>query len=157
MCINVYSHHHPIPRTIIFFAIYIMIYNRGRKALSFMSNTLRLFLCYILLRFVWFMMKEFLLISVWFLMCWIKRWRDQKSWCKMGSTPQFWDSFVFHVNFLKFGSNRLLPPLFSLVSAVSVDSFNKCVKSFADSDWCAKLSLTAVWFKMIRLCWWYVL
>lgn len=83
MCLKV-SYHPPVPRTFIFFAIYIMIYNRGRKALSFMSNALRLFLCYILLRFVWFAMKEFLLISVWFMRCWIKHWRDQKGWCETG-------------------------------------------------------------------------
>lgn len=44
----------------------------------FMSNTLRLFLWHILFQFVWFVMKEFLLITTWFMMFWIKRWDDQK-------------------------------------------------------------------------------
>lgn len=73
-----------------------------------MSNTLRLFLRNILLCFVWFVMKEVLLYTSGFMLCWIKCWHDQTSLCEMVGTavlghhclsPEF-ASYVYIANTL---------------------------------------------------------
>lgn len=67
------------------------------------------------------------------MLCWIKRWHDQTDLCEMGSTLQFWEIIVFHLNSQSLVSVTLLP-VFHHVSVVMVVNFTSCVRRLIDDD-----------------------